>query len=159
MYQWSKFKNIFTGIFGKKVEKNISEVSTSYPAVNQIQDTPISGTINNVGSTTPPPNDEIKKISDQLKYLEKKAEYSLKLSKDAINLVVLGFIALVIVVIGIGYGYLQFVYDNSRSEDYRYNVQEKLNKNTNDFDNLKKDYNNFKDCLKRGGWNMCLNLK
>lgn len=157
MYQWNKLKNIFLGVINRKAGRSINEVSTSYPVINQIQDTPIPGTTNSAGSTTPPPSDEIKKISEQLKKLQEKAEYSLKLSKDAVNLVVVGFIALVIVVMGIGYGYWQFIYDNSRNEDYRYNVQEKLNKNTNDFDNLKKDFNSFKNCLKSGGWNGCLN--
>ena len=161
MYQWNKFKNIFSEIFNfnGKAKKSFNELSTNSPVSNQIISTPTPETSNSANLGTPPPSDRIEKISNQLKDLKDKAEYSLKLSKDAIDLVIIGFIALVIVVIGIGYGFWQFIYTASKNDDYRYNISEKINRNTQDIYDIKKAEDNFKNCLKNGGWNTCLNLK
>src|SRR3989344_2017849 len=102
-------------------------------------------------------------ISDETDKLIKKltndVKESLELSKNTFSLVIFGFFALLVIVIGVAFGYWEFVYTASKNEDYRYNISEKINKNTYDIVDIKRDLDNFKNCLKSGGWSVCLNLK
>ena len=99
------------------------------------------------------------KTSSALKEVEKQKEEvkeAIYIARESRSYVFYGFVALLIFVIGIAIGYWQFIYTASKNDDYRYNMSEKIFKNTADISKAMNDLKELKNCLILGGWKYCL---
>lgn len=95
--------------------------------------------------------EKAKEAEREINYLKRDAENAVRNSEKAQSYVFFGFIALVFIVAGLVFAYWQFTYSDNKDN------QNQIMENKFDLENTGKDLNNFKSCLKSGGWNSCLN--
>jgi len=91
----------------------------------------------------------IAKLRVDVGKIRDEAKDSLKTARDTRTLVYFGFLILLVMVVGLFFSYLQFIYTETK------NINSEILKNQSNVNILNSDFQRFKDCLKRGGWNIC----
>lgn len=101
-----------------------------------------------------PTQQDTERFGQRLNKLEERVDKTFERldqrAESMTNLVVFGFIVLLIMVAAILFSYVEFVYSGSKNDDYKYTLSERVSELQTKFDTLKA-------CFKAGGWNVCLN--